>query len=417
MVLKVNKGVIKITREHVHKLLGLPLGRVNIDNMEYQSKEDKIVDDWYNQFDARKDIRPHAVKEAIMCAEQPDLMFKVNLFVLLCNTLGKTNSMGTCDVSMLPKVTKDLDLSDFDWCSYVLKCLEDTRFSWNESSATSYYFGPIILLTLLYVECVRFDGFKIERGIPAICYWTVDNMRKREELELNSVGLGDGEIVENIGANKEESVELFLAVQGYLLSFEELYDQIVKSRLELDAKIKEANEKFPNNMEIEQWRPRFNAFFGISSEEEDNMDDTTQCIAQSQWWYDNEEELNRSIEMAINSRGKSNQINQTPLNTTTINRQISPIACPRFSLGLTQEMSNTTGKTPTNFKFLTPTNNIPCPVPVTMVQGDIPVKRQSKKSRILCSPYIERATDINKALSRQEKMLGDWVASLQGEPE
>ena len=61
---------------------------------------------------------------------------------------------------------------------------------------------------MLYVECVRFDGFKIERGIPAICYWTVDNMRKREELELNSVGLGDGEIVENIGANKEESIEV-----------------------------------------------------------------------------------------------------------------------------------------------------------------------------------------------------------------
>ncbi|KAL4556920.1 hypothetical protein LXL04_035087 [Taraxacum kok-saghyz] len=142
------------------------------------------------------------------CAKHPDLMFKVNIFVLLCNTLGKTNSMGTCDVSMLPKVTTDLDLSNFDWCSYVLKCVEDTRFSWNESSATSYYFGPIILLTFLYVECVRFDGFKIERGIPAICYWTVDNMRKREDLELKSVGLGNGEILENIGANQEESIEV-----------------------------------------------------------------------------------------------------------------------------------------------------------------------------------------------------------------
>ncbi|KAL4592180.1 hypothetical protein LXL04_005166 [Taraxacum kok-saghyz] len=208
MVLKVNKGVINITREHVHKLLGLPLGRVKIDDMEYRSKEDKTVDDWYDQFDGRKDIRPHAVKEAMTCAEHLDLMFKVNLFVLLCNTLGKTNSMGTCDVSTLPKVTKDLDLSNFDWCSNVLKCLEDTRFSWNESSATSYYFGHIIRLTLLYVECVRFDGFKIEHGIPAICYWTVDNMRKREELELNSIGLGNGEILENIGANKEESIEV-----------------------------------------------------------------------------------------------------------------------------------------------------------------------------------------------------------------
>ena len=66
---------------------------------------------------------------------------------------------------------------------------------------------------MLYVECVRFDGFKIERGIPAICYWTVDNMRKREDLELSSVGLGTGEIIQNIGQNDDateaESIEVF----------------------------------------------------------------------------------------------------------------------------------------------------------------------------------------------------------------
>ncbi|KAL4574301.1 hypothetical protein LXL04_021130 [Taraxacum kok-saghyz] len=92
-------------------------------------------------------------------------------------------------------------------------------------------------------------------------------MRKREDLELSSVGLGTGEIIQNIGqhddATEGESIE------GYLLSIEDLYDQLLKSKLELDAKIKEATEKHPDNREISEWRPRFDGFFGISSLEED----------------------------------------------------------------------------------------------------------------------------------------------------
>ncbi|KAL4582570.1 hypothetical protein LXL04_007123 [Taraxacum kok-saghyz] len=36
---------------------------------------------------------------------------------------------------------------------------------------------------------------------------------------------------------------------GYIASFEDLYEIILQARLKLDTKIKEANEKFPNNLE------------------------------------------------------------------------------------------------------------------------------------------------------------------------
>ncbi|KAL4566126.1 hypothetical protein LXL04_004901 [Taraxacum kok-saghyz] len=54
-------------------------------------------------------------------------------------------------------------------------------------------------------------------------------------------------------------------IMGYIASFEDLYEEILQARLKLDAKIKEENEKFPNNLEINKWRPRFDGFFGISS--------------------------------------------------------------------------------------------------------------------------------------------------------
>ncbi|KAL4592853.1 hypothetical protein LXL04_005860 [Taraxacum kok-saghyz] len=52
-------------------------------------------------------------------------------------------------------------------------------------------------------------------------------------------------------------------IEGYLALFEDLCEEILQTRLKLDAKIKEANEKFPNNLEISEWRPRLDGFFGF----------------------------------------------------------------------------------------------------------------------------------------------------------
>ncbi|KAL4587066.1 hypothetical protein LXL04_011716 [Taraxacum kok-saghyz] len=38
-------------------------------------------------------------------------------------------------------------------------------------------------------------------------------------------------------------------MDGYIASFEDLYEIILQAKLKLDTKIKEANEKFPNNLE------------------------------------------------------------------------------------------------------------------------------------------------------------------------
>ncbi|CAI9279196.1 unnamed protein product [Lactuca saligna] len=103
-------------------------------------------------------------------------------------------SMGTCDVSMLSRVSEDLDLSDIDWCSYVLECLKNTKHAWNSMSDTSYYVGPIVLLTLIYLEHVSCDAVTIDRGRPVICLWDVETMHLREEYEIRNGGIGSGEL-------------------------------------------------------------------------------------------------------------------------------------------------------------------------------------------------------------------------------
>ncbi|KAL4578388.1 hypothetical protein LXL04_014511 [Taraxacum kok-saghyz] len=53
--------------------------------------------------------------------------------------------------------------------------------------------------------------------------------------------------------------------EGYLVLFEDLCEEILQARLKLYEKIKETNEKFPINLEISEWMPKFDDFFGISS--------------------------------------------------------------------------------------------------------------------------------------------------------
>ncbi|CAI9286056.1 unnamed protein product [Lactuca saligna] len=194
MVLKLHHGEIPINRQVIHEMLGLPLGHVTIKSMPYREVTDDTITVWRKQFEDEDNIRPRAVQQVIMQSTRADLMFKVNIFVLLCNTLGQSMSMGTCDLSMLSKVTKDLDLSDIDWCGYVFDCLKETKSAWNPNNKKGFYVGPIILLLLLYLESVRCDSVKIVRCRPAICCWSVDKLRERERVECRTIGLGMGEL-------------------------------------------------------------------------------------------------------------------------------------------------------------------------------------------------------------------------------
>ncbi|CAI9297817.1 unnamed protein product [Lactuca saligna] len=196
MVLNLHHGDILINWELIHELVGLPLGNVAIKSMVYRQVTDDAITVWKKQFDDEDNIRPMAVQQAIMQTTRANLLFKVNIFFLLCNTLGQSMSMGTCDLSMLSKVTKDLDLSDIDWCGYVFDCLKDTNSAWNPNNKKRFYIGPIIFLLLLYVESVRCDYVKIVRGRPAIYFWNVDKLCERERVECRTIGLGMGELQE-----------------------------------------------------------------------------------------------------------------------------------------------------------------------------------------------------------------------------
>ncbi|CAI9286185.1 unnamed protein product [Lactuca saligna] len=418
MVLKLHHGEIPINWQVIHEMLGLPLGHATIKSMPYREVTDDTITIWRKQFEDEDNIRPRAVQQVIMQSTRAYLMFKVNIFVMLCNTLGQSMSMGTCDLSMFSKVTKDLDLSDIDWCGYVFDCLKETKSAWNPNSKKGFYVGPIILLLLLYVESVRCNSVKIVRCRPAICCWSVDKLRERERVECRTIGLGMGELQDpfqfineasgtgNVGQEKvrgndardvrckgNHGDDIF---SGSWESVEEMYDMILQQKKVLEDKINDVVKKYPDNQLVKEWKNKVNDLFTeVSASEEPE---------QSQWWYDNEAEIERTLILATTNKQFDN----------------SPIA--KCSIQMSQEYADFANRSGTKSFKNTPPSKMEMPIPLSVVpfnKDEHWVSRRGyrprMKSEYLKSPYVIRV-DIIKGVPRQEKRVAEWIFSLQGEP-
>ncbi|KAL4573646.1 hypothetical protein LXL04_020460 [Taraxacum kok-saghyz] len=96
--------------------------------------------------------------------------------------------------------------------------------------------------------------------------------------------------------------------QGYLVSFEDLCEEIFQEMLKLNEKIKETNEKFPINLEISEWMPRFDGFFGISSSTDEGDRNITHAPNKT---GQQKQELKNAAEATASTPGVKRSRNQT----------------------------------------------------------------------------------------------------------
>ncbi|CAI9303599.1 unnamed protein product [Lactuca saligna] len=415
MVLNLHHGEIPINRQVIHEMLGLPLGNVTIKFMAYREVTEDTIIVWKKQFDDDDNIRPRVVQQVIMQTTRAYLLFKVNIFVLLCNTLGQSMSMGTCDMYMLSKVTKDLDLSDINWCGYVFDCLKETKSAWTPNNKKGFYVGPIILLLVLYVESARYDSVKIVRGKPAICFWNVDKLCERERVECRTIGLSMGELQEpfqvineasgtsNVGQEKVQGNDAGgvkisdRRCKTTISTIKEMHDMQVQQKKVLEEKINNAIKKYPENQLIKEWKNKVNDLFNeVSASEEPE---------QSQWWYDNAAEIERMLILATSHKQFDN----------------SPII--NYSIQMSQEYADFVNRSGRKYFQTTPPSKMKMPIPLSVVPFNNDEKgfdrrgyRPRMKSEYLKSPYIIRNSYLESDLTesqRKDKFIENLVLSIE----
>ncbi|GKB43506.1 hypothetical protein Tco_0888448, partial [Tanacetum coccineum] len=95
---KLDKGIIRVTPEKVHEILG-PL----------------------------KDIYASDIAEKLVLAKRVDFMFEVNFLMLFANVMGIADTMkGIVNLTVLRRIREDTNVAAIDWCGFMHKCLQDS---------------------------------------------------------------------------------------------------------------------------------------------------------------------------------------------------------------------------------------------------------------------------------------------------
>ncbi|GKE00463.1 hypothetical protein Tco_1388446 [Tanacetum coccineum] len=108
--------------------------------------------------------------------------------------MGSVKPRGICDLSVLYHISRKTDLAKINWCDYVWLCLKKCNDGWKLDMSNSYFLGPIMCLTMLYVDGTVCNEFNVGRKRPPTSFWTMDLLKEREYEEMNSRGIGKGEL-------------------------------------------------------------------------------------------------------------------------------------------------------------------------------------------------------------------------------
>ncbi|KAL4562268.1 hypothetical protein LXL04_034467 [Taraxacum kok-saghyz] len=234
----VENGVLDVSAQSVHDMLGLPLGETSFKYMPAvdEDDEDSCIFEWKNQFENTKDLRLKQLKNDILLTRAGDLNFRINFLVMFINTFCESTSMDKCNLNALHHIKKDTDISSINWCEYVVECLVKTKRAYNPDKESS--FSSVLLLIL------RFERMDIPRTRPAICFWSSEMIRVREDYEMLDGGFGFGEV-------NGKFVEEFIDISDDDEEDRE-YDKEVEEEEEeeVDSDDEMSEESFENSIKI-----------------------------------------------------------------------------------------------------------------------------------------------------------------------
>lgn len=189
MTVKLSNGHIPITVASIYRLLGLPIGGLDLNSMAPLIGDADISKPWKRQY-TKEMMRPKDVMNMIKRTGDYGVNFKLNFLVVVVNTLAECSRVGCCNFGFLSRIHNVDRIQNIDWARYVYDCLKISKIGWKRDSLLSYYAGPLTYLTLLYVESTVCDQLEIETRKPPMEKWTLEQLRRRQDIELDNGGLG-----------------------------------------------------------------------------------------------------------------------------------------------------------------------------------------------------------------------------------
>ncbi|KAL4560576.1 hypothetical protein LXL04_032729 [Taraxacum kok-saghyz] len=126
--------------------------------------------------------------------EKADDLFVLNFLVLFMNVMVQSTPMGNVNKHFLKYIPNIESIKDLDWCGLVMTSLKSSKKVWAPNEKKSFYTGPALFVTLLYLHYTNINNEPVNIPTPSIAYWTEKLLLDRESQELEMGGYGNATI-------------------------------------------------------------------------------------------------------------------------------------------------------------------------------------------------------------------------------
>ncbi|GJT65194.1 hypothetical protein Tco_1016674, partial [Tanacetum coccineum] len=140
-------SMIKITRELIHDMLGIPMGDIKVKYLKEKNLLDLVTAKWRGMVPKivnHENKIPISQLETFLCTlSEADWLFNIRFLSLFFSIFGQGNKDDTINERLIPYLDETDKIHQMDWCSYVLESLVKECTGFNASNKFS---GPLLLL-------------------------------------------------------------------------------------------------------------------------------------------------------------------------------------------------------------------------------------------------------------------------------
>ncbi|GKB98135.1 hypothetical protein Tco_0984272 [Tanacetum coccineum] len=178
-------SMIKITRELIHDMLGIPMGDIKVKSLKENNLLDPVTAKWRGMVpeivNHEKKINISQLETFLCTLSEVDWLFDIGVLSLFFSIFGQGNKDGTINERLIPYLDETDKIHQMDWCSNVLESFvkECTGFS-----ASDKFSGPLLLRALIRVNSTVSKKVMVEKTVPTFKAWSSNLLLKRQQEKL-----------------------------------------------------------------------------------------------------------------------------------------------------------------------------------------------------------------------------------------
>ncbi|KAK9048810.1 hypothetical protein SSX86_032223, partial [Deinandra increscens subsp. villosa] len=186
--------------------------------------------------------------------------------------------VGRLKETVLDYISSDVDFKHVDWVYYIIEAIKGCKERWRREDNTSEFAGPLAILMLLYVDSTKCNGMVVDDSVNAITFWTKQNLKFRQELEIQNGCFGKVKL-KRLSKVVNDGSQLFLDVDLDVMSSEvhKKLDLIVKEKSYVEESLISLMNNFHESDEVKALVQRYESIMKFSpnwkSHEVHNQDD------------------------------------------------------------------------------------------------------------------------------------------------